>query len=304
MYSEALPHFVDLVKQKSGGRLIIDTFPAAALIPAGKAHEGATEGTVQMCDTTGAYLVGKLPLGEISYGLPASPLNAMEWYETYQNLGIKALWKEAVMKTYGMVFITPCIVDPEGFLLRKPFTDLASLKGRKVRIAGGFKTKVVQEAMGMLPVMISRAEVETALALGTVDGGITAIGTMYDMKWHEPAPNFLANMYMFQAGEVEYMANAAAYNALPDDLKKALSDAGEEHALWSAKTYCPARIQTALDGYKKANVTFTNLPANEVQAIRDFAVTKVWTEIAAKDTYAAQAIKIITDYSKKLGYLK
>lgn len=304
MYSEAHVHFCDLVKEKSGGRLIITPYSAAALCPAGKSHECCKEGTVELADTTGAYLVGTMPLGEISYGLPGSPLSSIEWHKVHYELGIRQLWEEATIKFLGLRYGCQTTVDPEGFLFRDTFTTLADLKGRKVRIAGGFKTKVVSEAMGMAPVMIARAEIPSALALGTVDGCATAFGSMYDCKYHESAPYLMEEPYMFNAGQVEYLINPDAYNALPDDLKKILDECLDEHALWSAEVYEPSRVKTAMEGFRADGVTFIKLPPEDVQLIRKYAVEKVWPEIAAKDTYSQQAITIITEYCKKLGYIK
>ena len=87
------------------------------------------------------------------------------WWER----GIVEIGREALMKDLGVYLAGPSLFTHGAYvLLNKPFTDLASVEGRKIRAMGGILAEVLGEAMGLSQTMIARGEVPTALQLGTI----------------------------------------------------------------------------------------------------------------------------------------
>lgn len=66
------------------------------------------------------------------------------------------------------------------------FSNIADLKGRKVRASGASQQAFV-DFLGGLPVTIAFAEVQPALSSGVVDCAITGALSGYKAKWREAA---------------------------------------------------------------------------------------------------------------------
>lgn len=303
-YAVELQRFVEQVKMRTGGRLVMTTYSSGVIAPAAKGHEFVAAGGAQMLDTCNVYLAATTPMGELSYGLPGNPLSPTEWHRLWWEGGLLDLAREDVMATTGLYFLGPSIF-PVGdvFAWHKPFTDLASLKGRTARISGGYKTKVVQEVMGIQPSMIARGEVPTALALGTVDGVATALPTLTELKWYEGAP-YLMLPALYESGTSgELSINGDAWKALPDDIKKILGETMMDHSTWGLARYSGIWASMTDDKLRAAKATFTRLPDADVRKIRQYAVDNVWPEIAARSPRTAKAIDLIKARAKQLGLL-
>lgn len=304
LYSVATARLIQQIKEKTNGRLIVTPHAPGTLVPQGKGLDAVQSGAVQWADTCGAYYTTRLPLAELSYGVPAVPLNAEQWADLWGNKGGIEMSRKAHMETLGVRMGALQVATPELIVFSKPFTDLASLKGRKIRISGGYKTKVVQDIMGLVPTLVMRGEVQTALMLGTLDGASTAIQSVSALKWHEAARYMMTKPYVLQAGHTEHLINAQAYDALPADIKKVLDGVLDEHFWWSVREFVPVEMKRSFDEFAKFGVKYIELPEKDYRDIVKLSVP-VWDEMAAKDAkYAAPMITLIKQKSKELGYIQ
>lgn len=92
---------------------------------------------------------------------------------------------------HGIKLLATAAYTAQVFFCREPVTELADLKGRKIRTRGRNMADYVS-AMGASPVTLPFAEVVTALQTGVVDCAVTGIGSGNAAKWYEVA-NHLYN---------------------------------------------------------------------------------------------------------------
>lgn len=89
---------------------------------------------------------------------------------------------------HGIKMLATVAYTAQVFFCREPVTQLADLKGRKVRTRGRNMAEYVT-ALGANPVTLPFAEVITALQTGVIDCAVTGIGSGNAAKWYEVANN-------------------------------------------------------------------------------------------------------------------
>lgn len=145
----------------------------------------------------------------------------------------------------------------------------------------------------MQGVQISPTEAYMALKLGTVDAAEWDVSAVTGMKWHEVAPYWVQGMECDHAvGHI--LVSMEKWNALSEDLKKAMHKAAEDywHATVAAYEKEMKAVQKLVDeGAVKVSV----LDQACQQQYADAAHT-IWDELATQDEASAQAIKMIKDW--------
>ncbi|HWK70852.1 MAG TPA: TRAP transporter substrate-binding protein [Burkholderiaceae bacterium] len=89
---------------------------------------------------------------------------------------------------HGIKLLATVSYTAQVFFCREPVTQLADLKGRKVRTRGRNMADYVN-ALGATTVTLPFAEVVTALQTGVIDCAVTGIGSGNAAKWYEVANN-------------------------------------------------------------------------------------------------------------------
>ncbi len=89
---------------------------------------------------------------------------------------------------HGIKMLATVAYTAQVFFCREPVTQLADLKGRKVRTRGRNMADYVT-ALGANSVTLPFAEVVTALQTGVIDCAVTGIGSGNAAKWFEVANN-------------------------------------------------------------------------------------------------------------------
>lgn len=114
--------------------------------------------------------------------------------------------------------------EPNVFIMKdKQIRSPADLKGLKIRVAGATAGKAM-EALGATPVQMPMTQVYNALQTGLIDGAISGASTLVDFKLDEVADSFTAGANLGRLTFYTVMSQAA-YDALPDDQKKAVDAA-------------------------------------------------------------------------------
>jgi len=134
---------------------------------------------------------------------------------------VKELWLEQA----GCVYLGNVPAGTMKFIYaKKPLLEVADFKGLKVRTRGATATNTMR-LMEASPISIPGSEIADALFRGLVDAIITTLDFgmqqgLQDVATHITVWNIQPNL-----GAGVY-ANPQAFNALPDDLKLILMEAG------------------------------------------------------------------------------
>ena len=300
-YDKVFPELVSSVDKMSGGRLKLTMYPNNALVPQMEIFNAVKAGTVEMGFGTGAFWMGTIPIGGVTYGLPFGPTTVQEWENWIFNVGILDIARKAYAEQ-GVYIIQPLMGLPYGSIMSKvPIRNLDDLKGKKIRSIG--TTAPIWQAFGASTTMTNIAEIYTSVATGVVDGAnignpsrFAAIKLQEVAKYYSMPP-----VQTFACGE--FIVNMGKWNALPDDLKEILNAACHRASLRFRTEFLYQDYATLNKWLTQDGVTISTFPDSDVAKMREVAYG-IWDTVIAKDAYSKEAVQKTKDYMKLLGYMK
>jgi len=158
--------FARYVGEATDNNFQIEVFPANEIVPALKAADAVTNGSVEMCQTASYYYIGKDPTFALGTAIPFG-LNARQTNAWFYHAGGMDMLNEfyAGYKIYAIPGGNTGV--QMGGWFRKEIKTPEDLKGLKMRI-GGFAGRVI-EKLGAVPQQIAGGEIYQALEKGTLD---------------------------------------------------------------------------------------------------------------------------------------
>ena len=220
--------FAELVEEKSGGRMHIDVFHSAQLASDRDCIEGMQMNTIQtgimvssaLASFTNTFLVFDLPFlfenSEQGQKMCDSDVGK-EILGTLDDIGIKGLG----FMEYGMRNITNS---------KRPINGPEDLKGIKIRTMENPIHMAAFSVMGADPTPMAFGELFTALQQGAIDAQENPLSVITSSKFNEVQKYISITEHVYSAAPL--MVSKAAYDALPDDLKAVVDEAGTEACNW------------------------------------------------------------------------
>ncbi|MGR8921899.1 MAG: TRAP transporter substrate-binding protein [Gammaproteobacteria bacterium] len=227
---DAVVRFAEEVGTMSRGRLSIQVFAGGELIPPLQAFDAVSQGSVEMAHAAAYYWAGKVPAAQFLTVVPFGMTQKGAWAWIYGGGGLE-LWRE-LYEPFGVI---PFPMGNTGIQMggwfNKKIESIEDLEGLKMRIPG-LGGKVLAKAGGN-PVLLSAAEIYTALERGTIDA-TEWVGPLHDQRfgldraakyyyypgWHEPGT------------QLELLVNAEAWASLPEDLQRIVEAAAASASLY------------------------------------------------------------------------
>ncbi|NLC70795.1 MAG: TRAP transporter substrate-binding protein [Desulfuromonadaceae bacterium] len=209
------------VEKRTGGRLVVDTFPGGTLTPAQDCYAGVVNGISDIGMSCFAYTRGRFPIMEaldLPMGYPSGVVATQVANEFYAAMKPKELSDVKVLYIHAH--------GPGLLHTKTPVHKMEDMKGMKIR-STGFSAKVT-EALGAIPVAMPQGETYEALQKGVVGGTFTPIETLKGWKQAEvikcttDCPDIGYTTAMF------VVMNRDRWDALPEDIKKILEDLNGE----------------------------------------------------------------------------
>lgn len=263
-------------EELSAGRLKIEIFPNAQLFPSEQStFEAVTLGAVQMSLPASSHIasfVPKFDVFNLGYLFPSK--------ESLYKLEDSAIGKEMLtslltpkgVRGLGWANNVPLMV----FGTKKSYIKLADFRGAKIRISGGPTREANFKALGASTVSIPAAELFLAAQQGVVDGAqssITFVATskLYEVFHHVTRENLIVEPY-------PVVMNLAAWNKLPDDLKKAVQQSAD-YAQGQNRIKLDKMAEDAFKESEQNKMQIHKLSPEDVQSWKD-ALKKVQEKVA------------------------
>ena len=295
-YKDSLLVVAERIKKRTNGRLIIEPYPAGALVPGKENFNAVKRGMVPIAITSSAYDMAQIPLLNVASGLPLNFGEVWEAAYFHKWLGFEQMLKDEFAK-HGLVYFTDKVYPTE-LSLKKPVRKFEDFKGLKLRSSGIMQTYLT--SIGAAASQIPGGEVYAALASGVIDGAHwgavqgSASMKFYDVnKYHlRPALNV--------AGTDIWLVNKKALDKLPKDLQEILLQTLEEQFWLRTNQYIYLENKTLSKVQKEQGVKLITL-APEEYAKMQAAARKIWDEVAKKGPQCAKAVKMLKDFNKQMG---
>jgi tripartite ATP-independent transporter DctP family solute receptor len=110
--------------------------------------------------------------------------------------------------------------------VNKPVSNLAEIKGLKVRVQGAPIWSKTFQAAGMAPTVIAYNEVYNAIQNGVIAAGENEAAGVESMKFYEVAPNLVMTQHAITIRPLCF--SGKTFKKLPKDLQAAILRAGKE----------------------------------------------------------------------------
>ena len=281
---ETVQKFAADVEIMSRGRLKIQVFEGGELIPSLQAFDAVSQGSVELAHAVSYFWAGKVPAAQFMAAVPFGMKSNGMLAWLYGGGGL-ALWRE-IYAPFGVI---PFPMGNTGMQMggwfNKKIESIDDIQGLKMRIPG-LGGKVLAKAGGN-PVLMSGAEIYTALERGTIDA-TEWVGPLHDVRigldtaaqyyyypgWHEPGT------------QLELIVNAKAWSELPTDLQRIIENAAAGAALYMYAHMEVGNAQ-ALRKLKESNhVEVLEFPADVVDQLADLTAQTLAEEAAKDEAFA------------------
>lgn len=206
----------ELVAEKTGGELVINTFPAGSLGGERDVNEGILLGTIDMTVSSLGVTATFVPEVNV-FNLPFI-FKGPEHFQKVVNsqIGEKLL---AAGEKYGfkmLTFCAPVFRHPMNNI--RPISSPSDFNGIKMRLMEVPIHIATYKAMGAIPTPIPFPELYSALQLGTADGNENAMTTLYTKKVYE-VQKYLSVLPVFSNGAALFMGLKQWNNLSPEHQK-------------------------------------------------------------------------------------
>ena len=297
-YKASLQVLAERVKERTDGRLILEPYPAGALVPSKEIFNAVKRGMIQMGTISPAYVRDQIQVAGIAAGLPFAFKNVWECAYFHKWIGFEKMIQEEAA-AHG-VFYSTDKVYPTELVLKKPVTNLNDFKGLKIRSSGVLQ--IFLTSLGAAASYLPGAEVYPSLASGVIDGAHWgAAQGAYSMKLYDVCKYHLLPGLNI-AGTDAWVVNQKAIDKLPEDIQAIFYNALEEQFWKRTNQYIYLEAIVLAKAVKEQKVEVVTLPPEEQKKITEIAM-QMWDKEAEKGPEAAKALQMLKDYLKSLGHL-
>ncbi len=277
----------DRITALSGGRIEVELFAVGELVPGNGVFDAVSEGTAELYHAVPAYW-GSKSKGILLFGSQPFGLLADEQVGWLAHGGGQALYDEM----YGRFGLKPFLCGNSGpqwmGWFRNEINSVDDLKGLKFRTTG--LASEMCSKLGMAVQAMGGRDMFQALQSGALDAG-EFIGPWTDsaLGFYQIAKNYYWPGVGEPSSAEECAVNKDVYEALPDDLKQAVSLACESlyNPVWTEYTTKHAQALEQL--VAEQGVMVRELPADVVTAMAG-AAAEVIGELREDDDELVQRI--------------
>lgn len=214
------------VESRTGGGIMINTFPGGTLLGAKNMFDGVVAGQADIGCFAMSYHPGRFPVVEaidLPLGWPNATVASMSLLDLYEKYRPESFQKVKVLT----MFTCP----PANIMSIKPVRTLEDLKGLEIRAAGtGVK---VFELLGASPIGMPQSDVPDALHKKVIQGMASSLEVMKDFNYAEYCRYItMTNLQIVTFGVV---MNLDRWNSLPADARKTLDGLCRDQAQWTGR---------------------------------------------------------------------
>ena len=181
-------------------------------------------------------------------------------------------------------------IGPQSFLTNFPVTKLSDIQGKKFRIIPSAPRVGAYKDWSAVARPMELGEVYTALQQGTLDGMENPPDVIFKMKLHEAAKNYTITEHFAFVSNV--IVSKKWYDGLSADLKDAVDRAGADTIKFADVAYTKSQSES-LEAMRKV-IKVTDMPAAEIQKMKDLASKGVWEAMKA-DPQRGPIVKMLAE---------
>jgi tripartite ATP-independent transporter DctP family solute receptor len=224
----AAKKWVEIISQKTGGKVDIKIFPNEQLGSEKACLEGVVLGTVDVALSDAAYVADLHPIA----GVMDFPYTFRDWnhYAAYLKGPIFPELSGAIEKEVGMKVMSPWIYGRRLLASKKLVRSPDDAKSLKIRTPPSELAQENARVLGGIPVTIAFGETYMGLKQGLADAAENPSTSIFDMKWYE-VTKYLVLTYHVWNNEILTISNKA-WGALSPEYQTAVREATADAAFY------------------------------------------------------------------------
>ena len=224
--TKGLNHFAELVKEMSGGKFIVNIYPAGQL---GKDAVAMVENLMMSSiEMFGNVMDWNQHLVK-DYAILAMPflfedIEAVKKFQQgsiYQEIGERLIQERGVRLIADNWYRLPKVL-----LAKRPIASLEDLKGLNMRMPSLKTYFETWKALGAKPTVIPWAEAFLSLQKGVVDGMDSPLGSIYGMKFYQAANYIMMTNHL--VAPMNILVNEQKFQELPVSYQNILLEVGKK----------------------------------------------------------------------------
>lgn len=278
--TQNIQKFIADVKEATGGELNITLHSNGTLIKLDGIRRAVQTNQVQ---------IGEIRLGSYSnedpmYNLAGLPFVAGDYDSAWKLMEAQKPYFDKMFDKLGFKALAYQPWPGQGFYTKFPVTGLKDFSGAKLRIYSK-ATQDMGNALGFEATILPFAEIPQAFATGLIDALFTSPQTGIDIQAWDNTDYFTAAGAIYTKNAI--IVNKDAFEALPEDVQKALVAAGEA-ATKSGWEKSKAVYSEQLGILKEHGMTVADAPEEVIVKLKEIGGTMMadWQASASPEAIA------------------
>lgn len=300
-----LEPFVEAVYERSGGRLIIETFPEGTVVPADEQLEAVEAGVIDISSSQGGYSRGTVPVGMVDVGLPGQykGFGSLDEYRhllyEFEDGALHKLLREAYADQGGVFYLgSHTHHGYPVFISKTPLRTMDDFQGLVVRAIGAWQDLIAE--FGAATTFIPGSEMYMALSLGTIDVATWSVEGFLSYSWYEVAP-YIMRPTISENSLSHFLINQDSWNALPDDIKQILEEAYHEVFTVAVFDLYEEEWQNVENLQEELGYEIIDMDESFLIEAHRIAREVQWPEVAEIDDYTREAVAIVERWHAEYG---
>ncbi len=297
-YEQSVIRVAEKIKERTNGRLVIETYSAGAILPNNEIFPAVKRGMIEMGYATPSYWKTDLPLALVC-ALPYAFTNYWEVEYFHKVLGFEKMLSDQVGK-HGVLYFGDHVIPVE-IVTKEPIRTFDDFKGKKIRTYGQFGKFF--NALGAQAVSAPGPEIYTGLATGVFQGAHwgAAVGAqslaLYEVCKYHMKPSISLGT------EEGWYINKKALEKLPADIQSVVKNVLDEQFWVRSSEYAYNEAKTIGEVQTRQGVEVVTLSPEDQKKMAKVAVS-IWDEIAKEDPQNEKAISMLKQFLRDLGRLE
>jgi len=291
---KAFQRFADLVKEKSGGKMLVKIFPAEQLGKTEAVLEMLENGTLQVYPEGETYL--QKYVDELKFSNLPFVFENREHYARFINSPRVKGWVEKVRREHNIMIVGNVADFVRGpyrvMVSKKPVTSLADVRGLKLRLHPDELSIAVWRELGANTIVLAWTEIYESMSRGIIEACNSPMALVESMKFYEVA-KYIIRHDEFPQG-MAFMTSAKDFEALSPELKKVVVDAVKGAGDFSAEIM-EKQAQESIARMEKKGAKFSIIDRKPFME----KVAKLYAQMEAEGKMPKGLIAEIQALSKK-----
>lgn len=257
--------FMDLVKEKTGGAVEFQHFPAGQLGKGEALLNAVNSGLAEIGYIIPSHMPGRMPLGavaELSGGYPDACTGTKALLDIALPGGLldKLEFAPAGVRTLAAVVLPPYQVS----FRQDGLEGIKAIDGKKLRSNPG-PMEMTAETLGGVPVRMTPSEIYDSLEKGTIDGFFLPYVSILSYKLQEIVKTSSRGAN-FGSVVITYGISQKKFDEMPPEIQTALTEAGKEASISGCEQF-DAEEAEAGSKLESAGVAFLDFDGDEGTAL-------------------------------------